>query len=87
MSGEFDVQTDHGVITCRGRGRLRRGTDIPLAGDMVQITVEKGRGMVERILERKNHFIRPAVANVDMNYELVAALKRLLGEGNVALKE
>ena len=66
MSGEFDVQTDRGVITCRGRGRLRRGADIPLAGDMVQITVEKGRGMVERILERKNHFIRPAVANVDI---------------------
>ena len=66
MSGEFDVQTDCGVITCRGRGRLRRGADIPLAGDMVQITVERGRGMVERILERKNHFIRPAVANVDI---------------------
>ena len=66
MSGEFEVQTDRGVVTCRGRGRLRRGADIPLAGDMVQITVEKGRGMVERILERKNHFIRPAVANVDI---------------------
>ena len=66
MSGEFDVQTDHGVITCRGRGKLRRGADIPLAGDMVQITVERGRGMIERILPRKNHFVRPAVANVDI---------------------
>lgn len=66
MSGEFDVQTERGVVTCRGRGRLRRGADIPLAGDMVKITVEKGRGMVEQILERKNHFIRPAVANVDI---------------------
>ena len=66
MSGEFDVQTDSGIITCRGRGRLRRGADIPLTGDMVQITVERGRGMVETILPRKNHFIRPAVANVDI---------------------
>ena len=66
MSGEFDVQTDSGIITCRGRGRLRRGADIPLTGDMVQITVDKGRGMVEKILPRKNHFIRPAVANVDI---------------------
>ena len=66
MSGEFDVQTDSGIITCRGRGRLRRGADIPLTGDMVQITVEKGRGMVEKILPRKNHFVRPAVANVDI---------------------
>ena len=66
MSGEFDVQTDRGVIICRGRGKLRRGADIPLAGDMVQITVERGRGMIERILPRKNHFVRPAVANVDI---------------------
>ena len=66
MSGEFDVQTDRGVITCRGRGKLRRGADIPLAGDLVQITVERGRGMIEKILPRKNHFIRPAVANVDI---------------------
>ncbi len=66
MSGEFQVQTESGVIICRGRGRLRRGADIPLAGDMVQITVERGRGMIERILERKNHFVRPAVANLDL---------------------
>ena len=66
MSGEFDVQTDRGVIICRGRGKLRRGADIPLAGDMVQITVERGRGMIEQILPRKNHFVRPAVANVDI---------------------
>jgi len=32
---------------------------------MVEITVERGKGMVERILPRKNSFIRPAVANVD----------------------
>ena len=43
ISGEFDVQTPSGIITCRGRGRLRRGADIPLTGDIVQITVEKGR--------------------------------------------
>ena len=66
MSGEFDVQTNSGIITCRGRGRLRRGADIPLTGDMVHITVERGRGMVEKILPRKNHFVRPAVANVDI---------------------
>ena len=36
-----------------------------MTGDMVEITVEKGKGMVERILPRKNRFIRPAVANID----------------------
>ena len=65
LSGFYEVQTESGTVTCRGRGSLRRGNEIPLTGDMVEITVEKGKGMVERILPRKNRFIRPAVANID----------------------
>lgn len=65
LSGFYEVQTPAGVVTCRGRGSLRRGGDSPLTGDMVEITVEGGKGMVERILPRKNSFVRPAVANVD----------------------
>ncbi len=66
LSGFYDVQTAEGIVTCRGRGSLRRGADIPLTGDLVQISVEQGRGMVEKILPRKNRFVRPAVANVDL---------------------
>ncbi|MBR4864903.1 MAG: ribosome small subunit-dependent GTPase A [Oscillospiraceae bacterium] len=65
LSGFYDVQTADSVITCRGRGSLRRTGMTPLTGDFVEITVEKGKGMVERILPRKNCFVRPAVANVD----------------------
>ncbi len=65
LSGFYDVQTDCGIVTCRGRGHLRKGQEIPLTGDMVEITVEQGKGMVEKILPRKNRFIRPAVANID----------------------
>lgn len=65
LSGFYDVQTPSGVVTCRGRGVLRKGNQSPLTGDLVEITVEQGRGMVEKILPRKNRFIRPAVANMD----------------------
>ena len=65
LSGFYDVQTPAGMVTCRARGILRKEGNSPLTGDMVQITVEKGKGMVERILPRRNWFIRPAVANVD----------------------
>ncbi len=65
ISGFYDVQTPEGVVTCRARGILRKEGNSPLTGDMVQITVEKGKGMVEKILPRKNSFVRPAVANVD----------------------
>ena len=65
ISGFYDVQTQDGPVTCRARGILRKEGNSPLTGDMVEITVERGKGMVERILPRKNSFIRPAVANVD----------------------
>ena len=65
LSGFYDVQTPQGLITCRGRGHLRKNHETPLTGDLVEITVEGGKGMVERILPRKNRFIRPAVANID----------------------
>ncbi len=65
LSGFYDVQTPNGVITCQGRGILRKQGQTPLTGDIVQITAEKGKGMVERILPRNNRFVRPAVANVD----------------------
>ena len=65
LSGFYDVQIPGKVISCRGRGSLRKEGVTPLTGDMVEITVERGKGMVEKVLPRKNRFIRPAVANVD----------------------
>ena len=65
LSGFYDVALPEGIVTCRGRGILRKEGCTPLTGDMVQITVEKGKGMVEKVLPRKNRFVRPAVANVD----------------------
>ena len=65
LSGFYDVQTDTALVTCRARGILRKEGNSPLTGDLVEITVERGKGMVEKILPRKNKFIRPAVANID----------------------
>ena len=65
LSGFYDVQTPDRVITCRARGHMRRG-QMPLVGDLVQISVEKGKGMLEQILPRRNSFVRPAVANLDL---------------------
>ncbi|MBQ2854704.1 MAG: ribosome small subunit-dependent GTPase A [Oscillospiraceae bacterium] len=65
LSGFYDVQIPGRVVTCRARGILRKEGNSPLTGDMVEITVERGKGMVEKILPRRNSFIRPAVANVD----------------------
>ena len=65
ISGFYDVQAGDAVITCRARGILRKENCTPLTGDMVSITVERGKGMVEKVLPRRNCFVRPAVANID----------------------
>ena len=65
LSGFYDVQLPVRVVTCRGRGILRRDHITPLTGDRVEITLERGKGMVEAVLPRENSFVRPAVANVD----------------------
>ena len=65
ISGFYDVQTPQGMVSCRARGILRKAGQSPLTGDLVQISVERGKGMVEKILPRKNSFVRPAVANMD----------------------
>ena len=59
------MQTADGLVNCRARGILRKDGQSPLTGDVVQIAVERGKGMVEQILPRRNSFVRPAVANLD----------------------
>jgi hypothetical protein len=38
LSGFYDVQTGDRIITCRGRGILRKEGNSPLTGDLVEIT-------------------------------------------------
>lgn len=65
ISGFYDVVLPTGTVTCQARGILRKEGMTPLTGDMVRVTVQRGKGMIQQVLPRKNSFIRPAVANVD----------------------
>ena len=72
LSGFYYVQTDDGLIECKARGRFRKEGLTPLVGDLVEISVENGKGMLETICPRTNSFVRPAVANLDMLVLLVS---------------
>ena len=73
LSGFYYVQSMDGKITqCRARGKFRKDGQSPLVGDMVEIEVEHGTGTVTEIRPRKNSFIRPAVANIDVLVMLAA---------------
>ena len=63
LSGFYDVDLGGGrIVTCKARGRLRKEGTTPLVGD--QALVENA--MVQEILPRRNWFVRPAVANLDL---------------------
>ena len=66
LSGFYYVLAQDDTVTeCRARGIFRKERISPLVGDYVEFSVERGRGMVERIAPRKNSFVRPAVSNLD----------------------
>ena len=65
-----------GIYECKAKGIFRKENIKPLVGDDVEISVtDEGdkEGNVDRILERRNVLIRPAVANVDQVLVVFAA--------------
>lgn len=66
LSGFYYVSCDNTIYECRARGKFRLDGTSPLVGDKVSFNVDANKkGYVERVHERKNFFIRPAVANLD----------------------
>ena len=66
LSGFYYVASERGVIDCKARGRFRLDGSSPLVGDRVQCSLDlNGKGRIDKVYERKNWFIRPAVANID----------------------
>ncbi|MES0360316.1 MAG: ribosome small subunit-dependent GTPase, partial [Anaerolineales bacterium] len=57
QSGFFNVQTNEGLLVCKLRGRLKRGSkegDLAAIGDRVLVSlVEDGRGLIESIEPRQ----------------------------------
>ena len=66
ISGFYYVAAEGQIIDCKARGRFRLDGSSPLVGDRVQCSLDaNGKGRVDVVYERKNWFIRPAVANID----------------------
>ena len=76
LSGYYYIQPSEGeLITCRARGKFRLDGTSPLVGDQVEMeSSPDGTGSVQRILPRRNWFVRPAVANIDLMVMVAAAV-------------
>ena len=64
IGGFYYVKTETGIVECRARGIFRKRGITPVAGDQVVLSSE--RTTIDEILPRKNVFIRPPVANLDV---------------------
>lgn len=62
QSGFFTVETGHGLVVCRLRGKLKQGRasgDIAAVGDRVRVTVlTDGSGVIEEVEARKRALVR-----------------------------
>jgi ribosome biogenesis GTPase len=66
IGGFYYVHDGTNLITCRARGRFRHLGITPLVGDRVTVTrLTNDTGVLDTVLERKNVFFRPPIANVD----------------------
>lgn len=74
IGGFYYIKCDDAVYECKARGKFRKDALVPTVGDRVDINIKNGKGSIEKIHERKNMLIRPAVANVDQMV-VVAALR------------
>ena len=76
VGGFYYLDNGKEVYECRARGVFRKNGEKPLVGDLAEFSVtdeaEKS-GNVDRILERKNRIVRPALANVDRIFLLFSA--------------
>ena len=78
LAGVYTVHEDGTgkSYSCKGRGRLRYEGASPRVGDRVEFepTDESGIGTVDKILPRRNSFVRPPVANIDYMVIVAAAV-------------
>lgn len=76
LSGFYYVKNEQGETRCKARGIFRKRETSPLVGDMVSFAAPSGSGdgTITEILPRKNSFVRPACANVDILVIVAAAV-------------
>ncbi|SCJ77672.1 Putative ribosome biogenesis GTPase RsgA [uncultured Eubacterium sp.] len=76
IGGFYYVKTAEGVYQAKGRGIFKKDGITLAVGDNVDLEVlPDGDGVINTIEERKNHFIRPPIANVDCFIVVFAAAK------------
>ena len=66
IGGFYYVKTSEGIVECKPRGIFRKQKLTPVAGDVVTLETENGAAVIAAIAPRRNVFVRPPMANLDV---------------------
>lgn len=72
IGGFYYIKTQNEIIECKARGKFRHKSMKPMVGDLVEINVENGKGVIEDIYDRSSELVRPTVANVTRAFVVFA---------------
>lgn len=74
IAGFYYVKVNDEIIECKARGKFRYNSLSPIVGDKVQISIDNGKGVIDKIEDRINELKRPYVANISQAF-IVFAIK------------
>ena len=66
IGGFYYVKSGNEVIECKAKGKFRNLSLSPVAGDIVDTEFDGSTNVITKIYPRKNKFIRPPFANLDL---------------------
>ena len=75
IGGFYYVQTGTEIVEGKAKGIFRKRHITPVAGDEVQLEQEAGQWVIAEILPRRNVFIRPPVANLDVLFIVASTVQ------------
>ena len=77
ISGFYKVKSGGNIFNCKARGIFRKNYQKPVVGDHVTIEQSDNSYIITEILPRKNFFLRPPIANIDLILLVVSFPQKL----------
>ncbi len=75
IGGFYYVQTEQGLVECKAKGIFRKNKISPVAGDFVRLEQDAHSAVIAEIFPRKNLFVRPPIANVDLFFIVASTIE------------
>lgn len=83
VGGFYYVKAQDRLYECKARGIFKKDGITPAVGDEVELSdLSEDKAVIHKILERKNHFLRPTVANIE---QMVLVISMASPEPNLSV--